>query len=420
MFQFWSITLDLELALLIFIRSLREGNFSLYKAALVKLAPWFFSLDHPNYARWLPLHIRDMSALDNICPTIAVEFNKGNFVVHKTQHAFSSIPIDQAHEQNNKQVKGDGGAVGLTENSSQLQRWMVSGPEVSRVVGDFDNEVERVRRKEIKQGDIRHHEEHTAVQKTFRKQVLSLCDTFEEMGNPFVEDSNDLLILDSKEVVDPEVVETIQNIVRVGEEQYNLFFTERLNSNGKSLNDTIKRNKFPLFNNRHTKAASNDKQQIASLKEDRSLFSKLYVSCQVRNGDIDEFLRHENQSSPPSLSQGGNLRHGEKSALMPLIEKLSPCHSSEKPCVDALLLDGTAVVNHLKPAGVKTFQDYANDIFLPFVKHHLQSVSRLDVVWDQYLPNSLKASTGSLRGKGIRRHVKPTTRIPANWESFLR
>ena len=205
----------------------------------------------------------------------------------------------------------------------------------------------------------------------------------------------------------------------MGEEQYNLFFTERLNSNGKSLNDTIKRNKFPLFNNRHTKAASNDKQQIASLKEDRSLFSKLYVSCQVRNGDIDEFFRHENQSSPPSLSQGGSLRHGEKSALMPLIEKLSPCHSSEKPCVDALLLDGAAVVNRLKPAGVRTFQDYANDIFLPFVKHHLQSVSRLDVVWDQYLPNSLKASTRRLRGKGIGRHVKPTTRIPANWESFL-
>ena len=31
---------------------------------------------------------------------------------------FSTIPIDQAHEQNNSLVKGDGGAVGLTETPS--------------------------------------------------------------------------------------------------------------------------------------------------------------------------------------------------------------------------------------------------------------------------------------------------------------
>lgn len=46
---------------------------------------------------------------------------------------FSSIPIDQAHEQNNACIKGDGGAVGLTDNPSALRRWMVAGPEVARV-----------------------------------------------------------------------------------------------------------------------------------------------------------------------------------------------------------------------------------------------------------------------------------------------
>ena len=34
---------------------------------------------------------------------------------------------DRAHEQNNAAVKGDGGAVGLTENPAALHRWMVSG-----------------------------------------------------------------------------------------------------------------------------------------------------------------------------------------------------------------------------------------------------------------------------------------------------
>ena len=65
-----------------------------------------------------------------IHPEVTAEFSEGKFVVHKTQHSFSGIPLDQAHEQNNKQVKGDGGDVGLTENSAQLQRCMVGGPEV--------------------------------------------------------------------------------------------------------------------------------------------------------------------------------------------------------------------------------------------------------------------------------------------------
>jgi len=40
------------------------------------------------------------------------------------------IAIAQAHEPNNISVKGDGAAVGLTENPAPLQRWMVSGPEI--------------------------------------------------------------------------------------------------------------------------------------------------------------------------------------------------------------------------------------------------------------------------------------------------
>ena len=65
-------------------------------------------------------------------PEVTAEFPEGKFVVHRTQHLFSGLLLDQTHEQNNKQVKGDGGDVGLliTENSAHLQRWMVAGPEV--------------------------------------------------------------------------------------------------------------------------------------------------------------------------------------------------------------------------------------------------------------------------------------------------
>ena len=59
--------------------------------------------------------------------------------MHKTKRPFSSIAIDQAYEQNNKVVKGDGGAVGFLQNPKALLRWMVAGPELARVIGEFED-----------------------------------------------------------------------------------------------------------------------------------------------------------------------------------------------------------------------------------------------------------------------------------------
>ena len=93
--------------------------------SLESLAPWFFALDHVNYARWIPVHVEDIKSL----PAGIKEQLKSSWVVLKTQNKFSSMPIDQAHEQSNEHVKGSGGAVGLTENPSAFRRWMVAGPE---------------------------------------------------------------------------------------------------------------------------------------------------------------------------------------------------------------------------------------------------------------------------------------------------
>ena len=59
------------------------------------------------------------------------------WVVAKTKKPFSMMPIDQADEQNNAIVKGSGCAVGLTENPTAFQRWMVSGPEFARLLREF-------------------------------------------------------------------------------------------------------------------------------------------------------------------------------------------------------------------------------------------------------------------------------------------
>ena len=102
-FQFWSIALKLELIMLMFVRSIRSGNFELYKYSLSRIMPWFFALNHTHYARWVCVHLNDKLALEEANQEVEKEFECGSFVVEKTKHKFSSLPIDHAHEQK-KQV----------------------------------------------------------------------------------------------------------------------------------------------------------------------------------------------------------------------------------------------------------------------------------------------------------------------------
>ena len=69
-----------------------------------------FSLDNTTtYSRWLSVHvhIRDMDCFETEIPAIAAEFKNSNFGVNKARHAFSLLPVDQAHEQSNEIAKGD-------------------------------------------------------------------------------------------------------------------------------------------------------------------------------------------------------------------------------------------------------------------------------------------------------------------------
>ena len=59
---------------------------------------------------------------------------KENLQFKNLPASFSCISDDQAHEQNNKLIQFDGGAVGILHNVESLLKWMFSGSEISRMV----------------------------------------------------------------------------------------------------------------------------------------------------------------------------------------------------------------------------------------------------------------------------------------------
>ena len=120
------------------------------------------------------------------------------------QQQVPAIPIDQAQEQENAYVKGSGGCIGLTENPVAFRCWMLSGPELARLLRKFEEEY-------LPDADpdnpmhFWNHEQGLAAQKTHQKQVNSLFETFKRMGNPFLDDFPELATLDSRNCVDESV-----------------------------------------------------------------------------------------------------------------------------------------------------------------------------------------------------------------------
>ena len=139
-----------------------------------------------------------MVALEDKHPDVLAEFMAGKFTVMKTTHSFSTLAIDQAHEQNNASVKGDGGAVGLTENPAALRHWLISGPDTTIVIAEFQATAET----RTSKTDFRHHEQKKDTQLPFARDGKSLFGVTIEMGKPFSDDSNDHLVLDSRDLAE--------------------------------------------------------------------------------------------------------------------------------------------------------------------------------------------------------------------------
>lgn len=411
LFQFWDLVLSMELVVFSLVRSFREANFNLYCQALSALIPFFFANNNINYARWLPIHLKDMVSLEQTHPGVFHEFQLGKFVVHKTHREFSSIAIDQAHEQANAVVKGDGGAIGITEDPSALRRWMVSGPEISQLINQYELASQPKKVNE----DIRHHEQTRQSQKSFTDKVKKLFRAMKDLGNPFQEESKDLLTLDTKIIAHPSAAELVRSHIEKGQAAFKDFFNGL--SDQASFYKPIKKNKTDFFR-QHAAVASNDKKKQV-LKSDCNLFSQLFISCQARECDLPEFFSHENQSFPAALSDTGSLHTGKKSDLAGILENTIVLPDSQPEC-DVIIIDGAALSHSLSPKTSKTFEEYAVRDVVPKILSYSSKYKRTDIVFDVYKTSSLKAETRLKRGEGSRRRVTDKTKLPPIWTSFLR
>ncbi len=169
-------------------------------------------------------------------------------------------------------MKSDGGAVGLTQNPEALRRWMVAGPELVRITAEFEASIEGLHKRMTSK--TRHHEQTKSSQVIFAQHVRSLVEVIEEMGNPFLEESKDLLRLDTRDIIDPAVVSSVCQAEEIGQQQYQTFVADRLQERSTPISEPIKKNKLSLFSRPPLREKSKASLQVSSLKSDISLFSR--------------------------------------------------------------------------------------------------------------------------------------------------
>lgn len=121
-----------------------------------------------------------------------------------------------------------------------------------------------------------HHSVTESSRKRFVKDVKSLKNTIYELGNPFMDESNDLFNISNKHVVAENVKSTVMVTQEKGIELYQTFVEQRLKSNNLDLMATLKENKFQLFSTKVPKF-NPSKTKLSDLKSDCSLFSIDYI-----------------------------------------------------------------------------------------------------------------------------------------------
>ena len=121
------------------------------------------------------------------------------------------------------------------------------------------------------------------------------------------------------------------------------------------------------------------------LKQNTTLITQLFLSLQSRpEADMVDFFKYENQREPPSLSDRGLLRAGNKSDILTCI-KAPTARVCTARQVSVMVFDMASIIHMVRPTRAVTFAEYVSLNVVPFLENQLTStVKHVDAIWDTY------------------------------------
>ena len=219
--------------------------------------------------------------------------------------------------------------------------------------------------------------------------VSSMVDVLESWIDPFAADQ-DLLCISSATLAPPDITADLLNAQTIGENAYQKFKVERLESDPPTtkFHSPMKKTNLKTFTNLTKKKRIQSSGQTVILKTDRLLFGRMIVIAQSRNLHMKEVFSHALGPLPWALATPeGVPRKTNKAALASALQK-AVAPADAPPTGSATVIDGMMLVQKIqKDQG--TFGDVAASLHA-LVLAEGQSSQRIDVVFDRYNAQSIK------------------------------
>ena len=409
--QFFIQYLEQVESLLHLISACRSGDWEGYLAALENLIKYFFARDLLNYARLMPVHLALMDALRQDDPATWEALKSGDFVVTKSEVAFTSLFTDQTLEQEIKGLKRHGGMVGLSQDESALDRLVTTIPHLARIVKQYLNSFPQG----SKSSERREHYQlsgNTAVRS--RQNALKLRHSIELhcTGNPFTVKSP-LKSLVSSAIVPEDAKDDLLHFAEKGQKRFEEFVHDRLMPTSiLSVWDSMKKLKLKTFMNwmEKTKVRMGDK--VLKLREERELLGRFLIIQGSRPDFVPKLEEtigeYEMSVVPRSLCavDGSLYIPADKSSLMHVIEGAKAQTIQSAPLLDiapagslhrVLIVDGMAVLHSMKKTPTMRKLSDLQEAFIKRIEWMIVDYNEGRVVFDRYLDNSLKNKTRQKR-----------------------
>ena len=410
---YWKLILDFQVLVLVFVRSIREGNFQVYIESLIALCKWYFALDHIHYSRWCTVQCFDLMLLEVVCPDVYKEFLEGNFSFQKTNSQFSRLATDQIHEQNNKIIKGAGGAKHLLNkvDESGLIRWETIGTDIARILSEFEDTINQPTHVRVKN----HHEDNNTFQTTFSGDVQKVYDGI--VTNPFLLDT--LTSLSNTSLAFPDnVFHNISILKSTGEKQFLRFFNDRLILGKETIDSKLTKNQFVLPGHVDPSEKKSEKSKSMIIKD--SQLTKLRSALDHREMEAKKIFSQELLGVSHSIAlTPTSLYHAKKSAITDRLATVPYPSFSDTTC-SAIIIELSAMTIIKAKCNAETFYDFAL-ILYQYIMVQARNFKRIDIVCDQYFSGSLKEGTRRGRGHGTRKIFDDDTKFPEKMrDDFLK
>lgn len=403
LFRFWDDYLsEVSWPMKLFLAASRHGMWQAQQYAKAKLLPFLFSSNRTVYSRFMPYLVLQHTRL----PTELLEqFEEGRFVAKLTEGCFNSVWFDYILEvTENKALKSSGGIIGLTHNDSALTRWFLARPVTAKYAMAY------MTHKSSK--SLTHHTNtpfHSQAYNTAVQKMLSLfeSDTFIDPFSLSFPPSRLVNIASGVEM--PSDVETsLLNCHTSGKQSLINFVSERLvpkegNLPTKEFFDPMPKTK--ILTTRSIRSKGKPKSGLSPINGE-DMYLRLLAINSLKKVPLDRVLSFENAPVPLSLfTDDGSFMSCKKSDFLEKLESLLDSNSYSMTAsspVDCYVYDAMAVVQMIQPqSGVKTTYQMMAASFWKYILAHRQGAKQVHVLFDRYIPDSLKNQTRLVRGETL-------------------